>query len=59
VFAPWHNEYRDEIRFVYQTEKWDKPAKLVLKYSDRCSKLSWLMQGSSSVSMRETSCASR
>jgi len=23
----------DEIRFVYQTEKWDKPAKLVLKVS--------------------------
>ena len=22
---------QDEIRFVYQTEKWDKPAKLVLK----------------------------
>lgn len=24
----------DEIRFVYQTEKWDKPAKLVLKVSN-------------------------
>ena len=24
------NEISDEIRFVYQTEKWDKPAKLLL-----------------------------
>jgi len=28
------NNVSDEIRFVYQTEKWDKPAKLVLKVSN-------------------------
>ena len=40
-FKPWENVVRavgknvsDEIRFVYQTEKWGKPAKLVLKVSN-------------------------
>jgi beta-galactosidase len=31
VFIHTDKNVSDEIRFVYQTEKWDKPAKFVLK----------------------------